>query len=83
MVLNRDIKGIFVGHDHSNDYMGNLHGIELCYGRTTGHRQHQDNSYILGARVIQLNENENEFQTWIRLEDGMMKEPEIHYPTQA
>jgi len=70
MVLNRDVKGVFVGHDHCNDYMGNLYGIELCYGRTTGHRMHKDNTFVLGARVILLNEKDEDFDTWIRLEDG-------------
>lgn len=70
MVLKRDVKGVFVGHDHCNDYMGNLHGIELCYGRTTGQRMHKDSCFSIGARVILLNENTKELDTWIRLEDG-------------
>lgn len=32
-----DIMGTFVGHDHINDYWGELHGIRLCYGRATGY----------------------------------------------
>ncbi len=28
--------GTFVGHDHVNDFVGDLYGIRLCYGRATG-----------------------------------------------
>ncbi|HOJ10749.1 MAG TPA: metallophosphoesterase family protein [Clostridiales bacterium] len=77
MVQNKDIKGVFVGHDHDNDYNGNLYGVELCYGRTTGYRMHQKDSFALGARVILLNERENGFNTWIRLENGMVLKKDI------
>ena len=29
-------KGVFVGHDHTNDYIGELYGVRLAYGRGTG-----------------------------------------------
>ena len=80
MVQNRAVKGIFVGHDHGNDYRGNLYGIELCYGRTTGLRMHQNSSFLLGARVIQLYEDRDEFDTWIRLENGIVAKANIHDP---
>jgi hypothetical protein len=32
-----DVKATFVGHDHTNDYCGNLMGIHLCYGGVTGY----------------------------------------------
>ncbi len=35
MVEEGDVMGVFVGHDHTNDYWGSLHGIRLCYGRVT------------------------------------------------
>lgn len=66
-----DVMGTFVGHDHVNDFWGELHGIRLCYGRATGF-----NTYGLypevqhGARVIRLVEGERDFTTWIRQEDG-------------
>lgn len=30
-------KGIYVGHDHDNDYKGFYQGVELAYGRKTGY----------------------------------------------
>jgi Predicted phosphohydrolases len=64
-----DIMGTFVGHDHVNDYIGNLNGIALAYGRFTGSK----NIYGFlksGARVIILKEGKREFDTWIREKGG-------------
>jgi 3',5'-cyclic AMP phosphodiesterase CpdA len=64
-----DIMGIFVGHDHENDYIGSLNGIALAYGRFSGTK----NTYghlTPGARVIVLKEGNREFETWIRVKGG-------------
>ncbi|WP_019910997.1 metallophosphoesterase family protein [Paenibacillus sp. HW567] len=63
-----DVMAAFAGHDHDNDYIGDLHGIKLAYGRVTGHNTY--GALQRGARVIQLLEGERRFETWIRLEDG-------------
>lgn len=66
-----DVMGTFVGHDHINDYMGELHGIRLCYGSATGFSTYGLFGKVLhGARVIRLVEGERDFTTWLRLEDG-------------
>ena len=31
------VKGIYVGHDHNNDYKGYYEGVELAYGRKSGY----------------------------------------------
>ncbi|MCM3631172.1 metallophosphoesterase family protein [Paenibacillus glycanilyticus] len=67
---NRDVHGIFVGHDHVNDFQGELHGIKLCYGRASGYNTYGKDGFARGARVIQLTEGESGFRTWLRLEDG-------------
>lgn len=61
----RDVLGMFVGHDHDNDYAVNWQGILLAYGRFTG----GPTEYIHipnGARVIELTEGKNEITSWIR-----------------
>jgi len=64
-------KGIFVGHDHINDYMGSLYGIKLGYGRATGYNTYGQEGYLKGARILVLDENNNsDFETYIRLEDS-------------
>lgn len=65
-----DVMGTFVGHDHINDFMGELHGIRLCYGRATGFNTYGLYGFAHGARVIRLVEGVRDFTTWLRLEGG-------------
>jgi hypothetical protein len=64
-----DVMGTFAGHDHLNDYIGELHGIRLGYGRATGYNTYGKEGFPRGARVIQLFEGERRFDTWIRLDE--------------
>ncbi|BBH23783.1 metallophosphatase [Paenibacillus baekrokdamisoli] len=68
MLEMKDVMGTFAGHDHDNDYVGELHGIRLCYGRVTGNNTY--GKLERGARVITLTEGKREFDTWIKLEQG-------------
>lgn len=66
-----DMMGVFVGHDHVNDYVTTWRGILLCYGRFTGGNTVYNNiPGGNGARIIELSEGERSFKTWIRLKDG-------------
>ena len=65
-----DVMGTFVGHDHVNDFWGELHGIRLCYGRGTGYNTYGRDGFLRGARVIQLSEGKRGFETWLRLANG-------------
>lgn len=72
-----DVMGIFVGHDHDNDYSVMWRGILLAYGRYTGGNtvyNHLPN----GARVIQLKEGERTFTTWIRLKGGVVTDKTVY-----
>nr|WP_306434178.1 metallophosphoesterase family protein [Paenibacillus lautus] len=84
MVEMGDVMGTFVGHDHSNDYCGTLHGIRLCYGRSTRYVSYVDgvrkDKFPTGARVIRLNAGERQFETWIRQSDGLVAKLPIHKP---
>jgi len=54
---NKDVTGVFVGHDHYNDFGGLINGIELSYGRVTGYGGDDGPlNYARGARVIVLKE---------------------------
>lgn len=65
------VMGTFVGHDHTNDFWGELHGIRLCYGRSTGYNAYGPWLYPRGARVIRLQQSDNgRFTTWLRLGNG-------------
>ncbi len=58
-----DVMGMFVGHDHDNDYIGQQNGIALAYGRVSGINAYGD--MPRGARIIELTEGERRFTTWI------------------
>jgi hypothetical protein len=66
MLEKGDMMGVFVGHDHVNDYIFNYYGVALAYGRWSGSR----NTYgdlKNGVRMVELTEGEKGFDTWIRL----------------
>ena len=77
-----EIIGTFVGHDHKNDYWGELFGIRLCYGKATGYNTYpHDAEHKRGARVVRLHQNRRAFDTWLRL-DGVPRpvEQPVHEP---
>ena len=77
-----DVLGIFVGHDHVNDYAVSWKGIMLCYGRFTGGKTvYHDMPGGNGARVIELTEGVRQFRSWIRLKDGQVIN-EFTYPSE-
>jgi predicted phosphodiesterase len=63
MLESKDVMGMFVGHDHNNNYIGVLHNICLAYGNVTGRQCY--GKIGRGARVIELYENTRKFDTWI------------------
>jgi len=50
------LKGIFVGHDHVNDYSFKKEGCLLAYGRCTGHYNYTMPEFKKGARIIDIND---------------------------
>lgn len=77
-----DVLGVFVGHDHVNDYAVSWKGILLCYGRFTGGKTvYHDMPGGNGARVIELIEGVRQFRSWIRLKDGKVIN-EFTYPSE-
>ncbi len=72
-----DVEGIFVGHDHDDDYAVMWHGILLAYGRYTG-GDTVYNNLPNGARVIELTEGKKGFRTWIRSQGRV--EQEVQFP---
>lgn len=70
MRQNNDIIGIFTGHDHNNDYIGVLHNIALAYGRYSGGNTVYNNLGKNGCRVIELQEGEKSFTTYIYILGG-------------
>lgn len=69
MVQQGNVKGMFVGHDHSNNYAAQLYGIAFCYGYFSGGNSYHDLP-LRGARVILLEEGKSGFTSWLRRTDG-------------
>ena len=67
-----NVIGVFVGHDHDNNYIVNHCGIALGFGGFSG----DDTTYnnlAHGFRVIVVKEGAREFSTWIHDEDGRIR----------
>ncbi|WP_300692572.1 metallophosphoesterase family protein [uncultured Bacteroides sp.] len=73
-----DVMGMFVGHDHNNDYAVAYKEVLLAYGRYSGGNTVYSN-LANGARVIILQEGERKFDSYIRLAGGEI-ESRISYP---
>ncbi len=71
-----DVLGVFVGHDHTNDFVADWHGVKLCYGRTTGYCDHRRGGYpnsdfARGARIILLDQQRvDRLETYLYLCGG-------------
>lgn len=55
MVKSKAIWGMFVGHDHDNNFDGLFKGIHLVYGQSSGYNTY--GSLPKGVRMIELSEN--------------------------
>lgn len=60
-----DVMGVFCGHDHNNDYIGEYQGIALGYGRFGLTTPCWYGNMNAGARVILLKQGKRTFDTWI------------------
>ena len=69
MVETGNIMGVFVGHDHDNDYVVLEKGIALGYGRFSGDYTTYT-TFRSGVRIIVLDEGKRGFETWILEDEG-------------
>lgn len=71
MLESGDVMATFVGHDHDNNYLAYWKGIVLGYGQFSGtYKTYNNLPEGRGARVIELEEGQRAFKTYIRLENG-------------
>ena len=69
MVETGNIMGVFVGHDHDNDYVVVEKGVALGYGRFSGDDTTYNNLRP-GVRFIVAQEGQRNFDSWILEDDG-------------
>jgi len=66
-----DMRAVFCGHDHDNDFFGDYYNITLAYGRKTGYGGYgPPPGWLRGARIIHMKQDPFKITTWIRQEDG-------------
>ena len=71
-----NMKALFCGHDHVNDYGGHLRGTELVYGRATGHAGYGGDTVRKGAKLITANAATGEYRWESIFPDGHRWRPE-------
>jgi len=78
MVEAGDVKAVFIGHDHLNDFCGELTGIQLCYAGGFGYHAYGKAGWSRRARVVLASLEKTEqggwgavksIKTWKRLDD--------------
>ncbi|CAA6673699.1 unnamed protein product [Spirodela intermedia] len=78
MVAAGDVKAAFVGHDHINDFCGELAGVNLCYGGGFGYHAYGKAGWPRRARVVAVSLEKTSaagwggvktIRTWRRLDD--------------
>lgn len=68
------VRGIFCGHDHVNDYSGEMDGIRLTYGRVSGWSAYGD--WQRGGRMIETRGNDQAYHSHVVLPKGVKELPE-------
>lgn len=62
ILLNEEVWGMFVGHDHDNSFDGIYKDIHLVYGQSSGYNTY--GTEPKGARIIELSEKEQSVKTF-------------------
>lgn len=62
LYLDGEVWGMFVGHDHENNFDGLYQGIHLVYGNVSGYQTYGD--LDRGVRIIELNQHTQEIKTY-------------------
>ena len=81
-LLTEHAEGLFVSHDHGNDFESTLEGLRMCYGRCSSPRGTKElrTGFPPGARVITLRDDHGGFASHVRLADGSLAARPTHEP---
>ncbi|XP_054784595.1 probable inactive purple acid phosphatase 29 [Prosopis cineraria] len=64
LVETGDVKAVFTGHDHVNDFCGKLKGIQLCYGGGFGYHAYGKAGWSRRARVVVVRLDKTANSSW-------------------
>jgi len=78
LVERGDVRGVYCGHDHVNNYMGRWRGIELGYDGAIGHYTYPKldpedpgNLHVRGGRIFEIaDDTPARHRTWMRFKSG-------------
>ncbi|KAI3974487.1 hypothetical protein MKX01_017980 [Papaver californicum] len=81
LVSMENVKAVFLGHDHLNDFCGVIEGIWFCYGGGSGYHAYGRIGWQRRARVISVELGKGKsswlgvrrIKTWKRLDDAIMR----------
>lgn len=74
-----DVKAVFIGHDHLNDFCGKLSNVNLCYAGGFGYHAYGLAGWSRRSRVVQVTLRKTKtggwggvesIKTWKRLDDA-------------
>lgn len=68
------VRAIFCGHDHVNDYVGELRKVKLVYGRCSGYSGYGD--WERGARIIDVDTTTGHGKSRVILSKAAHEKPE-------
>lgn len=60
----RDVKALFCGHDHVNDYCGLWRGVQLCYAGGAGYHAYGQPGWARRLRVIRARHSGRRVVSW-------------------
>ena len=69
------IQAAICGHDHVNDYSGVIEGVDLIYGRATGHGGYGGDEVAKGAKLYTLDPAQKTYKWVSLLPDGNTWQP--------
>lgn len=69
------IQSAICGHDHVNDYAGVIDGVDLIYGRATGHGGYGDDQVPKGGKLYTLDPTQKSMKWVSLLPDGATWQP--------
>ncbi|KAK4788074.1 hypothetical protein SAY86_019393 [Trapa natans] len=81
MLESGDVKAVFTGHDHLNDFCGECMGIDLCYAGGFGYHAYGKAGWSRRARVVVASLDKGgeggwggvkSIETWKRLDDQLL-----------
>jgi hypothetical protein len=59
-----DVKAAFVGHDHLNDFCGDVHGVKLCYAGGFGYHAYGKPGWERRTRVVAISLENDKNGDW-------------------